>query len=636
MPPTKNIILGTAGHVDHGKTAFVKALTGTDCDRLREEKERGITIVLGYARMMLPSGIKVGIVDVPGHERFVSRMVAGAAGIDVVALLIAADEGIKPQTIEHLHICDVLGITRGIVVLNKKDLIDDDLLFLQKEEIADLLEGTSLAGSPIIPVSSVTGEGLGDFIRTLDRIAGEVTVKPIDKPFRLPVDATLTITGFGTVVRGTAISGRMSVGEEVILLPEGRRARVRGMENHGSGVDEGRAGERLALNLPDVSRDEVDPGVVVAREGYYRPSDNILVHFRHLPYNKKPISGNLHCQFHVLTSRIKAELHLLNRDKLLPGEEGFAVVKTARPLIVACGDPFVIRGYGLFTTIGGGCVLHPSLPSGSGISISEGYLQTLRRGSSADKTVLFVRENADKGITPRELTGILNLSDTEVKRLVEDLKQGKILFQDDEARLYHRGPLEFLQKKMLEIVCGYHRQNPLRAGINTEELFIRTETGHGVFHLALHLMIQGGVLCNDRDLIRDGLFNPGVALADPILLKVENLFLAYGLQPATPAETARELNVDLKALREVLNVLIRAKRIIRIQEDFYLHQKNWGLLRESLAQYFAKNDILTPQDLRGLFGLSRKFSIPLLEFLDSRKLTIRTEEGRKLWKEGAL
>jgi len=636
MSPTKSIILGTAGHVDHGKTAFVKALTGTDCDRLREEKERGITIVLGYARMMLPSGIKVGIVDVPGHERFVSKMVAGASGIDVVAFLIAADEGIKPQTIEHLHICNILGITRGIVVLNKKDLVDEELLFLQKEEIEDLLKGTGLAGAPIIPVSSVTGDGIADFTLALDQIAKEVTAKPTDKPFRLPVDATLTITGFGTVVRGTALAGRITVGEEVILMPEGRKARIRGIENHGSAVQEGLAGERLALNLPDVGRDEIDRGVMIAREGYYRPSDTFLVHFQYLPYNKKPITGNLHCQFHVLTSRVKAELHLLRRERLHPGEESFAVVKTSRSLIVSAGDSFVIRGYGLFTTVGGGRILNPILPRGSEKSLSNTYLRTLRQGSLADKIALFVLESGEKGISLRALTGILNAADDDIKMNAGKLKKSRILYQGDGACLYHRDPVYALKEKISAIVHQYHKQNPLRAGINKEELFMRTGTKADLFHLVLLLMIQEGSFLNDRDLIRERQFNPEGTFADPILLNVEKLFLAYGLQPATPVEAAKELKIDLKMLIEALNALIRSERIIRINEDFYLHPQNWGRVRELLGQYFEKNDILTPQDVRGLFGLSRKFSIPLLEFLDYKKLTIRTSEGRKLWKEGAM
>ncbi|MEN6463698.1 MAG: selenocysteine-specific translation elongation factor, partial [Syntrophaceae bacterium] len=233
----RNIILGTAGHIDHGKTAFIRALTGIECDLLQEEKRRGITIVLGYAHMHLPSGIKVGIVDVPGHERFVNRMVAGAAGIDAVALLIAADEGIKPQTREHLYICDILGIRKGIVVLNKMDLVDDETLLLQIDEIEKFTAGTFLEGAPVIPVSSVTGEGLGEFTAALDRIAAEITLKPQQKPFRLPVDAVVTITGFGTVVRGTAQSGSIGVGEEIMVLPEGRKYRIRSLQNHGAAIE---------------------------------------------------------------------------------------------------------------------------------------------------------------------------------------------------------------------------------------------------------------------------------------------------------------------------------------------------------------------------------------------------------------
>ncbi|PKN05174.1 MAG: selenocysteine-specific translation elongation factor [Deltaproteobacteria bacterium HGW-Deltaproteobacteria-9] len=635
MKKNKNIILGTAGHIDHGKTAFIRALTGIDCDRLKEEKERGITIVLGYAHMMLPSGIKVGIVDVPGHERFVSKMVAGASGIDVVAFLVAADDGIKPQTIEHLHICDILGITRGIVVLSKKDLVDEELLFLQKEEIKVLLKGTGLEGSPIIPVSSVSGDGLADFILTLDKIAGEVTTKSYDKPFRLPVDATLTITGFGTVVRGTALSGTITVGEEVTILPEGRKTRIRGIENHGSAVRDGFAGERLALNLSDVSRDEVDRGVVIARHGYYRPSDTFLVHFKYLPYNKKPIMGKLHCQFHVLTSRVRAELLLLHMERLHPGEACFAVVKTSRPLIVSYGDSFVIRGYGLFTTIGGGRILNPVLPEVKENYTSPAYLHTLRQGSLADKITFFILHSGEKGMSLKGLAGVLNESDDDIKILADKLKKSKIIFQDDGYVFYHKEHVYALKEKLSGIVHGYHQQNPLRAGINKEELFVKAGTKADLFHLALHLMIQEGIVQNDRDLIRERRFNLTETFADPLLLKVEELFFAYGLQPKVPAEAAKELKMDQKLLTKVLNLLIRSERMFKINEDFYLHAKHWERIQDMLSVYFKNNLILTPQDARGLFGLPRKFSIPLLEFLDYKKMTVRTMEGRRWRKEGA-
>ena len=636
MNKNKNIILGTAGHIDHGKTTFVKALTGIDCDRLREEKERGITIVLGYAHLLLPSGIKVGIVDVPGHERFVSKMVAGAAGIDVVAFLIAADDGIKPQTIEHLHICDLLGITRGIVVLSKKDLVDEELLLLQKEEIRDFLQGTGLEGVPIIPFSSVSGEGMADFILALDKIADEVTAKSDEKPFRLPVDATLSITGFGTVVRGTALSGTITGGEEVTILPEGRKTRLRGIENHGRAVRQGFAGERLALNLPDIKKHEVERGTVIARQGYYRPSDTFLVHFKYLPYNKKPLLEKLHCQLHVLASRVRAELRLLHRERLHPGEECFALVKTSNPLIVAYGDSYVIRGYGLFTTIGGGRILNPVLTEVHEKHLSLDYLQTLRQGSLTDKAALFVRDSGEKGMSIRELAGVLNESEDKLKSLAEKLQQEQILFPDDGYVLYHKEHVDRLKKKLSGIVHVYHQQNPLRVGLNKEELFVRAGTKLELFHLALYLMIQEGILQNDRDLIRERRFNLAETFADDLLLKVEELFSAYGLQPKVPAEAAKDLKMDLKLFTEVLNLLTRSERMFKINEVFYLQAKHWQHVQDVLSIFFGKNQLLTPQDARELFGLPRKFIIPLLEFIDYKKLTVRTTEGRRWRQEGAL
>ncbi|MCK9391852.1 MAG: selenocysteine-specific translation elongation factor [Syntrophales bacterium] len=627
----KNIILGTAGHIDHGKTAFIRALTGIECDRLEEEKRRGITIVLGYAHLYLPSGVKVGIVDVPGHERFVNRMVAGAAGIDIVALLIAADEGIKPQTLEHLYICEILGIKKGIVVLNKKDLADEELLYLQKEEIGDLTAGTFLADAPIIPVSSVTGEGLPEFIAALDKIATDITEKPEDKPFRLPVDAVVAITGFGAVVRGTVLSGRIAAGEEVAVLPAGYKSRIRGLQNHGIGVAEGRAGERLAINMADIKTEEMDRGMVVVRPDTFQATERMLVEFHYLPYNRKPLKTLSHGQFHVLAAKVNARMELLSEEKLLPGEKAAAIVTTVNPVVVTWGDPFVIRGYGMFTTIGGGRILHPALPEDGMENLSEDFIQTLTAGNLREKIILFVRERGDKGLRRSSLSGILNENEDEIGKQVGALKKAAFLYEDDGARLFHRKPVLALRRIIGAIIAEFHQQYDLRTGMGKEELFRKTAAAPGLFQLTLALMIREGQVETTADLVKAKDFNfAGKGAANLLFAQVEDLIRQYGLQPEAPTAGAKKLNLEKKKFMDVLDSLTRSGRLIRVNADQYLHPEHLERARAALKGFFENHAVLTPADARDLLGVSRKYLIPLMEYLDGIKFTARTPEGRKL------
>jgi len=625
----RNIILGTAGHIDHGKTAFIRALTGIECDLLQEEKRRGITIVLGYAHMHLPSGIKVGIVDVPGHERFVNRMVAGAAGIDAVALLIAADEGIKPQTREHLYICDILGIRKGIVVLNKMDLVDDETLLLQIDEIEKFTAGTFLEGAPVIPVSSVTGEGLGEFTAALDRIAAEITLKPQQKPFRLPVDAVVTITGFGTVVRGTALSGSIGVGEEIVVLPQGSIYRIRSLQNHGAAIEEGYAGERLALNLADARKEELTRGMVVVRPDSFQVHNTFLVEFHYLAYNKKPLKPVSHGQFHVLAAKVNAEMEILQEESMEPGANGIAVVRTAQPVSVACGDPFVIRGYGLFTTIGGGRILHPAFSYEYGEYLEE-YIRTLSTGPLAERIALFVRESG-RGIRLPALCGILNEAEALIAENVCALKRDNILLEDHGLRLFHRERVAVMQRAIGRVIRDYHKEHSLRQGIGKEELLNKTGAAPEIFNLALDLLMKDGRLEVHGDSVKAKGFDIADESGDGMLLaRIEKVFLGYGLRPDFPDDAAKKMGLDKKSLMEALVALTRSGRLVRLSEEYFLHPRHIETVKVFLKSFFQTHSVLNPPDLREQFGITRKYIIPLLEHLDGTKFTVRTPEGRKL------
>lgn len=626
----KRIILGTAGHIDHGKTTFIKALTGIDCDRLKEEKERGITIELGYAHLSLKNGVKVGIVDVPGHERFVGKMVAGASGIDIVAFIISAEEGIKPQTREHLYICELLGVKKGIVVVTKKDLVDEDFLNLQIEDIKEFVKGTFLENSRIIPVSSITGEGLQDFIKELERLANELTEKPSDKPFRLPIDDIVTIKGFGTVVRGTIISGTISVKDEIVILPANYRSRIRSMQSHNQNVTTGYAGERIALNLPEVEKEEIERGMLVAKEGYFDSTDKLLVELFYLPYNQKPLKSRFVSQFHIYTRRVEGEFFLINRDKLNPGEKSYAIIRLKKPVYASYGDPFIVRGFGVYTTIGGGRIINPSLLSVNR-NLSEEYINKIASANPIELIELFLKDRGKEGIELKKLCGILNFSEEEVKKNIELLLGKNQIFKDLKERYYHSFVIEEMKKFILDSVADFHKKNPLKIGINKSELFEKTSVNEGLFELILNLLNNDKKIDISGNIVKSSDFKSNESVKDPLFIKVEKFYLNSELQPEDNfVELSKKTGINEKALKDIIVSLAKEGILIKIKDNFYLHRKVFDDMKAKILNHFSKKDLLTPQDMKEMFNISRKYTIPILEYLDSIKFTIRLQEGRKL------
>ncbi len=357
----KHVILGTAGHIDHGKTALVKALTGVDTDRLKEEKERGITIELGFTFLDLPSGIRLGIIDVPGHEKFVKHMVAGVWGIDLVALIIASDEGVMPQTREHLDICRLLRVKKGLVILTKIDLVDRELLELVKEEVTEVIKDTFLKEAPILPVSSLTGEGIPELLSTLDRLSLEVEERPSDGLFRLPIDRVFIMKGFGTVVTGTMVSGSLALGETITILPSGQEGKVRNLQVYNNPVERAFAGQRTAVNLQGIEASAIERGDVLTHPQTFIPTQVLDVFLEYLPHSPRPLKNRTKLRFHIGTVLTTSTIFLLDREELNPGEEGYAQIRLDRPLVAVPQDRFVIRGSGTIQTQGGGVVLdtHP-------------------------------------------------------------------------------------------------------------------------------------------------------------------------------------------------------------------------------------------------------------------------------------
>jgi selenocysteine-specific elongation factor len=634
----KHLILGTAGHIDHGKTSLVKALTGVDTDRLKEEKARGITIELGFAHLELPGGLRFGIVDVPGHERFVRTMVAGVGGMDLVLLVIAADEGIMPQTREHLEICQLLGVKRGMVVLTKKDLVEPDWLDLVTEEVREYLAGSFLCGAPIVAVSSRSGDGLDKLQGELAKLAGEIEPKRLDAPFRLPIDRVFTVTGFGTVVTGTLLSGGISVGDEVEILPSGLSARVRGVQSFGAKVERGEAGERLAVNLQGVDHSEVTRGDVVVPRGLYRPTGAIDVRLNYLESAPKALKHRSAVRLHSATYEVPAKVILFDRDSLLPGESAYAQLRLARPVLLLPGDPFVLRTYSPQATLGGGTVLDPA-PPGRRRRSAEALelLAAVESGGDQERIRLLVESSLLSGISVQEM---MNRSGISAKRidaaLAPLLSGGAVLQAVKEPRIFlGREHFTHLKLRLLDELKTYLAENPMLEGIGKEELKTRIprRSDARFFGPLLASMEKEGSALVDRDIVRLPGRKAGITRDQAELQSMleEALNKGWG-EPPTVKELCEALSCTEKQLLDHANLLSREGRAVKVKGDVFYAPGAVAEMREKLVGYLREKGEIAPNEFRELTGLSRKFMIPLLEYFDQEKLTIRTGDKRVLRK----
>ncbi|ACM22067.1 selenocysteine-specific translation elongation factor [Geotalea daltonii FRC-32] len=634
----KHLILGTAGHIDHGKTSLVKALTGIDTDRLKEEKARGITIELGFAHLELPEGIQFGIVDVPGHEKFVRAMVAGVGGMDLVMLVIAADEGIMPQTREHLEICQLLGVKKGLVALTKTDMVDSEWLGLVTEEVREYLSGSFLEDAPIVPVSSRTGAGLDELKGELARLALEVEEKRHDGPFRLPVDRVFTVTGFGTVVTGTLLSGEIQVGDEVELLPASRECRVRGIQAHGAKTDRGLAGQRLAVNLQGVDHDQVLRGDVVVPKNLYRPTRVVDVRLNYLSSAPRELKHRATLRLHSATYEVPAQVILLDRDTLKPGDTACAQLRLANPVLLLPGDPFVLRTYSPQATLGGGSILDPDPPrrrrrSEEAIAL----LEAIEAGNEADKVRMMVAASLLSGLPLNE---IINRTGMSVKRidaaLAILLTSGDVLQVVREPRIFlGKAAFEGLKAKLMEELQTYLRDNPMKDGINKEELKSRIprRSDPRFFGPILAALEKEGKAVSERDIIRlPG--RKGEASIDQagIQEKIAAALQKGAMEPPTIKELCNDCKCSEKQVLELLNLLVRDHKAVKIKGDVFYAPDPIVTIREKLTAYLKEKGEIAPPEFRELTGLSRKFMIPLLEYFDQEKLTIRVGDKRVLRK----
>ncbi|NLH49235.1 MAG: selenocysteine-specific translation elongation factor [Myxococcales bacterium] len=632
---TRRLVMGTAGHIDHGKTSLIKMLTGVDCDRLPEEKARGITIELGFTHLELPSGFAVGVVDVPGHERFVRAMVAGAAGIDFVLFVVAADEGVMPQTREHFAICRLLGLRHGLIALTKADLVDDEMLTLVKDELAELTAGTFLAAAPVVPVSAVTGAGREAIRQAIDDVARAVVERSDSGIFRLPIDRVFTIKGFGTVVTGTCIGGQVAVGDEVEILPEGRRARVRGLQVHEKPVEAAYAGQRTAVNLQGIELQEVSRGAMLATPDVLTPTQIIDVETELLPEAPRPIKHRSLVRVHCYTREVMARAVPLNFEVLEAGQTGLLQLRLAEPLIALPGDRFVLRSYSPVLTVGGGTILN-SQANKHRAPYAEALadLQILRTGTLADRLAVHYRQAGRYGRRLARLAPLVGLHEKGLREEYQKLLSCRriVRIDADTENAVDAEVFAALQAELLELVAAHHRDHPYEPGISRAELLGRAGVGAEakVVQKALSALaaekkavIEGNLVhAPTHDAAADEAMQRSVA-------RLHEAIRQAGMAAPTYKEL-QETEPDPKLLDQALAVLTRESRIRRVGPTLFYDAAVLAEAQERLTAYLAAHGDIDAQGMKTLYGISRKWTIPLAEYFDAQRLTLRVGDKRTL------
>lgn len=635
----ENIILGTAGHIDHGKTSLVKALTGIETDRLKEEKQRGITIELGFAFLDLPGGTHIGIVDMPGHEKFVKNMVAGSSGIDVVTMVIAADEGVMPQTREHMEICHLMGIEHGLIALTKTDLVDEDLLELALEDIQDFVDGTFLEDQPVIPVSSATGQGLDDFLAALEKICRQLPERRFSSIFRLPVDRVFSMKGFGTVITGTLTSGQIRVGEDIMVYPKRIVSKVRGIQVHSSSVNEAGPGTRTAINFQGLDKESVDRGDILSTPDTLIESYMVDAGFHYLKSNAKPAKVRTRVRFHSGTSEILGYMVLLDRDELLPGEDALVQFRLESPVCCIKDDRYVIRSYSPVKTIGGGVILNPVARKYRHMDAAVIQGLTGLAADDPEQTILFFLSlNGYKGLSFNDLRIMTNLSDKKLSTTLQKLlAQQAVIQTDKEKQTFVSGAFfDDFKKKVLEKIQHYHTANPLKEGMPTQELKskFRYIKDPRFFNILFSRLEKENAVIQDKNLVKLADFKVALQVDQHQIKKdILSIYRSAGLTPPFFRTVCQDLDLDKKTAMDVLQMLIDEKQIIKTKDDLYFDAGVMARLEAELVTFLKNNESITTPEFKDMTGISRKFVIPLIEYFDAIHLTIRVGDTRQLRKK---
>jgi selenocysteine-specific elongation factor len=631
METTKHVIVGTAGHIDHGKSTLVEALTGTNPDRLEEEKRRGITIDLGFAFLDL-GDVRFGFVDVPGHEKFVRNMLAGVGGIDLVVLVIAADESIKPQTREHFDICRLLGIPRGIVAITKSDLVDPDVLGLVRLEIDEFVRGSFLESAPIAPVSATSGGGLDAFKKELLRVAETVPAKDAAQHFRLPIDRAFSMKGFGTVVTGTLVSGSLQAEDEAELYPLRKRVRVRGLHSGGRAVSRAMAGQRTAVNLAGIEREEIQRGMVLGPPGVFEPTKRLDARITLLA-SARPLKNRARVHFHQGTAEAIADVVLIAGNELAPGQSALAQLRLDQSVLLLPGDRFILRQFSPVVTIGGGTALDVQAPRHKRVDPSVApFLEKLESGNREEILAAFA-EAAPQGLSLSQLTARTGWSDSEIRQIVKNLEAAK------SVRVIGDQPLTIASARVVAACAAgqrialekFHQANPLLPGIPKQDLRGRAEkTSAEIFAAALDDLAKAGIVTVSGDLVqragREIALSAEEAKAKEL---IEKEFERAGLTVPSFAAVLEKLPVESKRAQKILQILLREKVLIKVTDELIFHRAAVAQLREMLVKYRKERGNKLPIPVfKELTGITRKYAIPLLEYLDRERVTRRVGDER--------
>ena len=627
----KHVIIGTAGHIDHGKTTLIKALTGRNTDRLEEEQRRGITIDLGFTYFDLPGGGRAGIVDVPGHEKFINNMVAGVVGMDLVLLVIAADEGIMPQTREHLDILSLLGIKKSIIVLNKCDLVDEDWMELVEEEIREELEGTFMETAPLVKVSAATGEGIPELISVIDNVTREeVAEKDINTIPRLPIDRVFTLSGFGTIVTGTLVSGTISKEDVLEMYPLGKECKIRSIQVHGEDQKECLAGQRVAINLSNVKKSEVKRGCVLAPINSMKNTDLLDVKLEILESSMRVLTNHARLHLFTGTSEILCRAVLLDKEELGPGESGFVQLRLEEKIAVRRGDRFVVRFYSPMETIGGGVVLEPNPKIKR--RFREDMIEELKRkesGSVTDIVEMHVKEHGDMLITVSELAKLTALSVEEIQEAAEELKQEGTILEfalRKDTYLWHVDESRRRLREVLKAMKKYETDHPYRYGMKKAEVQMAffKKTKPAVFDKIIDYYISQGVV----ERIDEFLCTPDYEVRkDSVYEKVSSGFIKAWRQAKFDFIRYSELEhspVSGDVADDILNILLEEKQAVKVSDEMYTLTEYMEEAKEKIKEHLKENPVITIAQVRDMFGTSRKSAKPILEYMDSIKVTKKT------------
>lgn len=627
----KNIIIGTAGHIDHGKTTLIKALTGRNTDRWEEEQRRGITIDLGFTYFDLPSGDRAGIIDVPGHERFINNMVAGVVGMDMVLLVIAADEGIMPQTREHMDILNLLGIEKSIIVLNKCDLVDGEWMELVEEEVKEELEGTFLEHAPVVKVSAATGEGLEVLIDTISQMTSdEMMTKDISTIPRLPIDRAFTLSGFGTIITGTLVSGTITKDDLLEMYPIGKECKIRSIQVHGQDRKECYAGQRVAINLSNVKKREIKRGCVLAPPNSMKNTDLLDVRLNVLESSMRVLTNHTRLHFFTGTSEILCRAVLLDKEEIGPGESGYVQLRLEEEIAVRRGDKFVVRFYSPMETIGGGVILEPN--PGVKKRFQENVIEELKRkesGSSADVIELHVREREDTLITTAELAKLTALSIDEVQEDISELlSQGlvQVFAMRKDTYVWHAESIRAAKQTLDKALREYEEKYPYRYGMKKAEVQMTyfQKIKPNVFDKIVEMLIEEG--CLKR--VDEFLCTPQYQIKkDTRYDKVSGILLDTFTN--AKYDFVRYSEIDFKGTvketaDDILNILLEEQKIVKVTEDMYTLTEYMERAKELIQEHLKGEPVITIAQVRDMFDTSRKSAKPIIEYMDSIKVTKKT------------